>query len=381
MSKPNLIIIGGFLGAGKTTSILNLTKLLQETKNVGVITNDQGTQLVDTSFLSKEGINVMEVTGGCFCCNFDSFSKRIDQMIEKNNPDIIIGEPVGSCTDLIATIYRPMNNYFANKFTLAPLSVVVDPKKVMQFLGSKAQSLYPDEVKYLFRKQIEEADIIVLNKIDLMSQQELVTVENIIKKNFPEKELVEISAKENINMDLWLEKIEKTKHKDNFTMDVNYQTYGRAEAYLGWLNTSAELFSSEVFDISAFIREFMEVLKSKFNNEKLEIAHLKIYGVSNNKYVKAGLTGLSDDINFNGQILLIAGKANIIINARINVNPESLEDYVISALNNFSAKKDITLKNIKTECFMPGQPNPKYRMSSEDAKKSLLTRRNKLWNL
>lgn len=378
MSKPKLIIIGGFLGAGKTTSILNLTKLLQKTKNVGVITNDQGTQLVDTNFLSQQDINVMEVTGGCFCCNFDSFSQKIDQMIEKNNPDIIIGEPVGSCTDLISTIYRPMSNYFTNKFTLAPLSVVVDPKKIIEFLGNETKSLYPSEVKYLFCKQIEEADIIVLNKIDLMSHQELITIESIIKKNFPEKELVEISAKENLNMDLWLEKIKETEHKDNYTMDVNYQTYGKAEAYLGWLNTSAKLFYSERFDISAFIREFMEVLKSKFNNEKLEIAHLKIYGVSNNKYVKANLTGLSDDINFNGQIPLIDNKANIIINARINVSPEKLEDYVISELNNFSAKKNISIKNIKTECFMPGQPNPKYRMSSEDAKKSLLTGRNKL---
>ncbi|MFC0906609.1 hypothetical protein ACFHWD_18205 [Clostridium sp. MT-14] len=243
-------------------------------------------------------------------------------------------------------------------------------------MGSEAHSLYPDEVKYLFCKQIEEADIIVLNKIDLMSQQELVIVENIIKKNFPEKQLIEISAKENINMNLWLEKIEKTKHKDNFTMDVNYQTYGRAEAYLGWLNTSTELSSSEEFDISAFIRDFIEVLKNKFNNEKLEIAHLKIYGVSNNKYVKVSLTGLSDDINFSGQVPLIDNKANIIINARINVSPRKLENYVISKLNKFSAKKSITPKNIKTECFMPEQPNPKYRMSSEDAKKSLLTRKN-----
>lgn len=369
MSRPRIIIIGGFLGAGKTTSILNLTRLLQKRyKNVGVITNDQGTQLVDTNFLSKENINVMEVTGGCFCCNFDSFSQKIDQMIKRNNPDIIISEPVGSCTDLIATIYRPMNHYSADKFALTPLSIVVDPKKVMQFLGSETQSLYPNEIKYLFCKQIEEADIIVLNKIDLLSHEELINIQDIIKKNFPNKELISISAKENINMDLWLEKIEGIKHKDDFTMDVNYQTYGKAEAYLGWLNTSVELSSLEKLDISAFIKEFMEVLKNKFNDEKLEIAHLKVYGVSNSECIKASLTGLSDHIDFNGQIPLIDYKANIIINARINTNPEKLEDHVTSVLNNISTRKNIVLNNMTTECFIPGQPNPKYRMSSEQAK-------------
>lgn len=308
----------------------------------------------------------MEVTGGCFCCNFDSFSQKINQMIEKSNqPDIILSEPVGSCTDLVATVYHPMSQYSADKFTLAPLSVIVDPKKVIQFLGDKVKSLYPNEIKYLFCKQIEEADIIVLNKIDLMSQQEINNIKNIIKSNFPSKELITISAKENINIDLWLEKIETIEHNDDSTMDVNYQIYGKAESYLGWLNTNVKLSSSEQFDISAFIKEFMEVLRNKFEEEKLEIAHLKVYGVCNNGSVKISLTGLSDEIDSSEQTPLRDHKANIIINARVNVSPGKLEEYVIKTLNNISTKKNIILKNIKTECFMPGQPNPKYRMSSK----------------
>lgn len=344
-----------------------MAKLLQErNKKVGVITNDQGTQLVDTKFLVQNGIDVMEVTGGCFCCNFDSFSQKINQMIEKSNrPDIIISEPVGSCTDLVATVYRPISQYLADTFTLAPLSVVVDPKKVIQFLGDKVQSLYPDEIKYLFCKQIEEADIIVLNKIDLMSQRELNNIQNIIKKNFPSKQLITISAKENLNINLWLDKIETIEHNDDDTMDVNYQIYGKAESYLGWLNTSAEISSSENFDISAFIKEFMEVLRNKFEEEKLEIAHIKVYGVCNNGSVKISLTGLSDDIDSSEQVPLRDHNANIIINARVNVSPEKLEEYATQTLNSMSTKRSMLLENIKTECFMPGQPNSKYRMSGK----------------
>ena len=84
MSKTSLIIIGGFLGSGKTTAVLNLANLLKKKyKNVGVITNNQGTQ-------SKKHINVMEVTDECLCCNLDSLSHKVDRMIEKKPKHIMV---------------------------------------------------------------------------------------------------------------------------------------------------------------------------------------------------------------------------------------------------------------------------------------------------
>lgn len=363
MSKPKLVIIGGFLGAGKTTSILRLINMLKDyNKKIGVITNDQGTKLVDTKFLSKKGIDVVEVTNGCFCCKFDDFLKKIDRMIEKSNPDIIIGEPVGSCTDLTATIYRPMKHFFADRVSFAPLSVLVDPKKVIQFMKDGQESLYPDEVKYLFLKQIEEADLIILNKIDKFSQQELVDAQNIIKERYPKKEIILISAKENINMDLWIDKIIKTEHRDDLNVDVNYETYGRAEASLGWLNTSLELSSPYNINVSDFIRDFMKIMKSRLGAEKIEIAHLKVYGMSENGYVKSSITGVYDDIDFTGQIALTGNSAGIIINARVNTTPDKLGVFVSDALNEVSGGRDVAFKNVKTECFAPQDPKPEYRM-------------------
>ena len=64
-------MIGGFLGAGKTTTISRLARRYQEQGlTVGIVTNDQAAGLVDTELLQSQGFEVGEVAGACFCCSF-----------------------------------------------------------------------------------------------------------------------------------------------------------------------------------------------------------------------------------------------------------------------------------------------------------------------
>lgn len=152
MNKIKLAVIGGFLGAGKTTVILGLAKkLIEQGKKVGIVTNDQGSNLVDTNFLKAGGFPVLEVAGGCFCCNFGEFTEKVNTLARTELPDIILAEPVGSCTDLVATIFRPFQLKRANEFSLSPLCVIVDPKRVKRLmLGEKNK--FPEPDKLSFRK-------------------------------------------------------------------------------------------------------------------------------------------------------------------------------------------------------------------------------------
>ena len=73
MPKARYIMIGGFLGAGKTTAVARLAqKLTAGGLKVGLITNDQGSELVDTAMLRSRGFATEEIPGGCFCCRFNS---------------------------------------------------------------------------------------------------------------------------------------------------------------------------------------------------------------------------------------------------------------------------------------------------------------------
>ena len=102
-------MIGGFLGAGKTTAVARLAKHLTEAgQRVGLITNDQGRELVDTAMLRSLGYATEEIPGGCFCCKFSSLTDAAASLTEATRPEVIIAEPVGSCTDLVATVTYPL---------------------------------------------------------------------------------------------------------------------------------------------------------------------------------------------------------------------------------------------------------------------------------
>jgi G3E family GTPase len=74
-------MLDGFLGAGKTTAVSKLARwLADQSRRVGLITNDQGSQLVDTTVLASRGFPVEEIPGGCFCCRFNSLVEAAQRL-------------------------------------------------------------------------------------------------------------------------------------------------------------------------------------------------------------------------------------------------------------------------------------------------------------
>ena len=162
MKTTRLILVGGFLGAGKTTLLWDsANRIMNNGKRVGLITNDQAPDLVDTAILSRNDVKVAEVSGSCFCCNFNGLISAMKQVRDEANADVIIAEPVGSCTDLSATIIQPLKENLGGELLVSPLSVIADPFLLTDILNDGTAGLHPSAA-YIFRKQLEESDIILL---------------------------------------------------------------------------------------------------------------------------------------------------------------------------------------------------------------------------
>src|SRR5439155_16476685 len=122
----------------------------------------QGSALVDTAMLRSRGFATEEIAGGCFCCRFNSLLEAANRLTASTRPDVFIAEPVGSCTDLVATVSYPLRRIYGDQFSVAPLSVLVDPIRASRIFGLEEGGNFSEKVLYIYRKQLEEADVIVI---------------------------------------------------------------------------------------------------------------------------------------------------------------------------------------------------------------------------
>ena len=362
-SPVKLIFVGGFLGSGKTTALAGIAKrLLGLGKKVGIVTNDQSDNLADTvivrEMLGELGVPIEEVVAGCFCCKFEELIDNIEKILV-HKPDILLGEPVGSCTDFVAAVANPIKIHYHEAFRFAPFSTMVDPDRVRELLLAESESNFPEEVAYLFGKQLEEADLLLLNKIDLIPEAETQRLVSVLTGRYPEKEILTISAREGTGIDKWLEILLSGRPGANTVLSqIDYDRYARAEAVLGWLNAAVRISSEELFAAEEFVRALFTDLRESFKREKWEIGHLKSVFTSGGKSLWVNLTNLSSDPVVSGGPLAMLSKGSLILNARVQLSPELLEKIVRDILAAVAEKYGVKQEIDDLQCFSPAYPNP-----------------------
>ncbi|HEX5243884.1 MAG TPA: GTP-binding protein [Tepidisphaeraceae bacterium] len=364
--KARYIMIGGFLGAGKTTAILKLAEHLSENGlKVGLITNDQSIGLVDTTILESHGFAVEEITGGCFCCRFNSLIDASNRLSEETRPDVFIAEPVGSCTDLKASVSYPLRRMYGDNFSIAPLSVLVDPIRAMRILGLEQGKAFSSKVIYVYTKQLEEAEQIVINKVDLVSPQQREMLFDALSKKFPRAAIFEISARLGTGLQPWFARVMKDDLGGDPTMDVDYDLYAEGEALLGWLNCTVQLISSEPVDGNLLIQKIAAGVAGQLESLGIQIAHLKMTlspagGDSDLAVLNVVRNDGAGELSHRLAGPIESGE--LIINLRAEANPELLRTSTLAALESLR-KSNIVLAVEHLENFRPGKPQPTHRLT------------------
>jgi G3E family GTPase len=358
-----VIIVGGFLGAGKTTLMAQAAKhFAAEGKQVGIITNDQAADLVDTHLLSATGIAVREVAGGCFCCRFEDLERASKDLIASMHPEVLLTEPVGSCTDISATVLQPMKQKWGRSVELSLYSVLVDPKRILEVLDEE-ESSFPESVRYIIRKQIEEADCLVINKTDLLSQDELALVKEKIASHWPDLKTLEMSALHNQGVSEWIETISKSSIGGRKILEINYDTYASGEAEMGWLNTSISLVAHEKTDWGAFARDLIGRIHSELFKVNAEIGHLKILISTPAGQVIANATSIHAEPEVRAAAEASAGTASLIVNARAHIDPQRLNSILELSIRS-TVGNSIEASDLALHSFKPAYPKPTYRFDT-----------------
>ncbi len=362
--NPQYIMIGGFLGAGKTTTVGRLARhYMAQGKRVGIVTNDQTTDLVDTHSLRSQGFEVGEVAGSCFCCNFNALTETVEGLGEAQLPDVIIAEPVGSCTDLVATVIRPLMQVYGKPLDVSPYGVILKPSHGLKILRGDTQRGFSPKAEYIFRKQLEEADFIIINRIDELSPEEVDELEALLRTEFPEQPILRVSARTGEGFEALTEMLDQRGAFGQRVMEVDYDIYAEGEAELGWLNSQVNVESGQAFDLDALLLDIIGRLHERFIGTGAEAAHLKTIGLCDGSYAVANLIS-----NSTGPELSLASKtmtkaAHVVVNARVATDPTALEAFVraevAAACQSIGATHEVT----SLQSFKPGRPVPTHRIN------------------
>jgi G3E family GTPase len=356
-------MIGGFLGAGKTTTIGRLASYYQSLgKRVGIVTNDQATDLVDTHLLRSQGFDVGEVAGSCFCCNFNELTKTVEGLGVHERPDVILAEPVGSCTDLVATVIRPLQQVYAQPIEIAPYGVIIKPSHGLKILKNVSKGGFSPQAAYIFRKQIEEADFVILNRIDELSSEAVAELTSLIESQYPGRECVCMSAVTGQGFDVFCDILDRAQAVGTKSMDVDYDVYAEGEAELGWLNAQLEVTSTSPIDLDYFLLQLLHHIREAVRARDAEVAHLKVIGMADGHYAVANLISNESESKLSISSSCRTSSADVVVNARIAIDPESLTQFTQQAIEKccMSMKVQATIRTLQS--FRPGRPVPTHRL-------------------
>lgn len=339
-------VLGGFLGAGKTTAMRAAARVLRERgERVAIVTNDQGYSLVDTATCVADAVGderVLEIGGGCFCCRYPALEEALSAA-SASGATVVLAEAVGSCTDLIATVLAPLADRAAGTYRLAPLSVVVDPLRVVQVHRGEL----PDDVAYLFAKQVQEADLVVLSRADAVMPD----VTDILKELGARAPVFRISGTTGQGVADWLDAEPAARA---VPLDIDYERYARAEALLGWANARVTVIGE--LSPRAVITDFFDAMRDE------PVAHLKLRvvepasGTANQVRV-----GEPPTLDLEALPERAAG-LQLVLNARVAVPPERLRDRLEAAMARAAGTATVRWEDFA--CFEPGRPVPVHRYAT-----------------
>ncbi|MGI9364483.1 MAG: CobW family GTP-binding protein [Rhizobiaceae bacterium] len=180
-AKTPLTVIGGYLGSGKTTLVNHLLRNA-EGKRLAILVNEFGELQIDADLIEAQEDDVISLAGGCVCCSYgnDLIMAMMDMAIMDPPPDHIILEASGVA--LPAAIAGSLS--LLNDFAVDGIVVLADAETIRKRFNDKYMG---DTVA----RQLSDADIVLLNKTDLVSVEECEAVHSWLSETTGQAPIIE----------------------------------------------------------------------------------------------------------------------------------------------------------------------------------------------
>ena len=364
-------LVGGFLGSGKTTAIRSACELLrQRGLTAPVITNDQGTLLVDTAFL-RGSHPTREVTGGCFCCRYDQLVEMLAEA-HREGAQHVFAEAVGSCADLVATVVRPLLGSGSGPVDRVSFTAMVDARLLVQIQAGEPLP-WSGDVAYVFREQLREAPLLVASKWDLMTDPvALSAFGKGSRLPRPGQTVLCQDGRTPAGVAGWVDALCDPGHPATAKagacdLRIDYARYGAGEEVLAWLDAEVRVDAAGGGAREAAGR-LVRAVVAEVSDEADAVGHVKFLIRDHLYDVKVSLTAADESpeqalLGELGQLERLSDRRlYVVVNARAEIGAERLQRILESAVA--TSAGGATLAIVRSAAFHPEPPQP-ARMATQ----------------
>jgi len=335
------VMIGGFLGSGKTTAIVRLARMSAvRGRRVGIVANDLGQGLVDTQTYLAQGLPVEEMAGVCFACRFDELIAAAGRLEDGPRPDVLLAEPAGSCTNIVSRVVEPLKELYANRFRIAPYVTLLDPQRAYEALTGEGQAGFSAKVLYLYKMQQNEADIVAINKVDTLAPGRREELRELVARNFPQAKVMLVSARTGQGFEHLAEALDGGDLSGQHPLGV--EDFDRAlsaagDARLAWLNATWRVTAAEGFEADRLLIDLAEAIQGALVYVEGEPAHVKMIVRDGAALAMANLVSSDRAPELSQPCSRRMTDGMLVVNARVEIAPTELAREIDGAIRETAA--------------------------------------------
>ena len=337
-------VFSGFLGSGKTSTMMALA---HKGSKIAMITNDLGSKgLADDRLAKLNGCNAFEITGDCICYQNEKLMDMLDTLYA-DGFELVISDIPGFGVGALEHVYHGLSEKFPGSCELAPFTVLVEPCTVQRLRAG-----FDEDLLYILDTQLLEADLIVLNKCDTIGADEKAACESWLRENYPQADMLSISAVSGENTDALYEALTKGSASMR-RPDIGYG----GEAFSKIMEQVCEYnlayyaaVCCESFDGNAYLMALAEAVKAAVRAEKGQIPHMKILSWQpEGEYAKLDILGTERPVELNHRFSLPCTELAVLLNSSAFGAKDALDKAITAAVERVSEEYQLELNIFKKE--------------------------------
>ncbi len=346
-------VFSGFLGSGKTTAMMALTKYCSaHGRKAAMISNDlgHGVSLADNRLAQLSGCNASELTDECICYQNENLARRITGYFDEGC-ELVISDIPGFGVGALEHVYHGLNEKYPGVYDLAPFTVLVEPATVELLRGGG------DDLRYILHTQLAEADLIVLNKCDTIDAQDIEYNRAWLRENYPLAECVCISARTG-------DGVEELAHSIlNSCASMRRPDIGYGgEAFMTAMGGISEYYLQyhaavccDTFNGSAYLTDIAEQVRGSLTGTGCDIPHLKLLAWEpEGDFGKADFIGIGRCTVLTRSFAKPCTELAVILNASAVCPADKLGELITGSALAVSERYGIEVMIFREECFGMG---------------------------